>query len=235
MTIAALLAGLLACSRPQPSPEYEQARELWTTVVTERGEDAGDDSRTQEVLSLLDRVPKESLDATPAADIRSRISSLRAASAAERERLARILARVGAPADAPPQGPGQGRARTGVPPAPALAPGMKLDEFRVAYGECVQAKGPVKLEVPGESARDAEMWVLKEGDACREQHPQLADRAAVFVEGVLASLSPLSSMRTVEVRRQVELAPLPGGGQGMVVDGKVVPLPPGAKVVEGGR
>jgi hypothetical protein len=229
--MVALLASLLACSRsPKPSPDYERARSLWTTVVVERGMDAGDDPRAEEVLALLDRVPNESPDAAAAADIRSRISSLRKDSEAERERRARVLGRLDGSTGAQPSEDTSGAA---APGRPALAMGMKLEEFRVACGECVEPKGPVKLEAAGGAHRDGEMWVLKDGDDCRARHPQLVDRAAVFVGGALASLSPLSSMRTVEVRRQVELAPLPGGGQGMVVDGKVVPLPPGSKVGQG--
>jgi hypothetical protein len=210
MTTALLLASLLACSRsPEPSPEYERARALWTTVMNEKGMDAGDDPRAEQVLALLDRVPKESLDAAAAADMRSRISSLREASAAERERHARFLARLNAPADERPVAPGEGAPGTSGA-SPPIAIGMKLEAFRHAYGECMESKGPVKLEDPSGALRDGEMWVLKDGDdgdACRAEYPQLAGRAAVFVGGDLASLSPLSSMRTVEIPRASPAVP----------------------------
>jgi hypothetical protein len=56
MMLAVPLACLLACSRPQPSPEYEQARALWTTVMQERGTDAGDDPRAQAVSAPIRRL-----------------------------------------------------------------------------------------------------------------------------------------------------------------------------------
>ncbi len=231
MVIAGLFAAVLACSRPQPSPEYERARELWTAVVKERGEAAAEDPRADEALALLDRVPGDSLDAAPAGELRARIVSQRAASAEERERRARLLERAGPPAS-PPAAPEEGEAAGAPAPKVAtLARGMKLDDFRSALGGCALGKGSAQLPASDGGPRAGEVWVLKDEASCREQYPQLAGQAAIFVGDALAWVSPLSSIRREEVHREVELGTLPDGGQGMIVEGRVVPLPPGAKIV----
>jgi hypothetical protein len=233
------LAILLACSRPQPSPDYDRARQLWTSLVQSRGDAAAEDPRADEVLVLLDRVPKDSSDAAAAAELRGRIEGERKAHVEELARRQKLVAGAGSIPSVPaaPGGPAAEDVRPSRPAAPALVPGMKLEAFREGYGDCFESKGPVQLSSPdGGASRPAEMWVMKGDAACRDKHPQLAGQAALFAAGALVGMAPVASAKTVQVRRQVELAPLPDGGLGERVDGGVVPLPPGAEIImDGGQ
>ncbi len=228
-------AALLACSRPQPSPDYERARQLWTSLVQARGEGAAEDPRADEVLALLDRVPKESLDAPAAAELRGRIEGERKGHVEELARRQRLVAGAG---EAPDMPAGSGAAAAGGPaePGPARAPaltvGMKLDEFRASFGDCFDSKGSVQLSSPdGGHPRAGQMWVMKEEEGCRGKYPQLAGQVVLFADGALAGVSPAAAVKRVETVRPVELGTLPDGGLGERVDGGVVPLPEGARLL----
>lgn len=228
----AAFSTLLACSRPQPSPDYDRARHLWTTLVQTRGDAAAEDPGADEVLALLDRVPRDSADAAAAAELRGRIEGERKAHVEELARRQRLVAGAGAAPGAPAAESGAPAAEPLPPPPAALRVGMKLEAFREAYGDCFESKGPVKLApADGGDARAGEMWVMKEDERCSEKHSQLKGEAVLFAEGALVGIAPAASAKRVQVVRQVELAPLPDGGLGERVDGGVVPLPPGAEVV----
>jgi hypothetical protein len=222
-------------------------------MVRHHPEGPADDPRADEVLALLERVPKDSVDALAASSLRERIEGERREAAAERARREKAVARAAVPA--PPIAGGAmtvaggamtvaGGAMTvpgGAPAAPApatadVSPGTTLDAFRAAYGECFGSAGPVQVGAADAGLRPGEMWVMKDDQGCRDAHPRLVGQAVLFVGDALAGVSPLAALKRVEVRREVDLGALPDGGTGMVVDGGVVPLPPGAKLlrVDGG-
>ncbi len=228
------LALLVACSRPQPSADYERARQLWTGLVQARGEEAAEDPRADEVLALLDRVPKESADAAAAAELRGRIEGERKSHLEELARRQKLVAGAG---EAPSMPVGsvpapEAQAEPQPAAAPALALGMKLDEFRASYGDCFESKGPVRLtSSDGGAPRAAQMWVMKADEGCRNKNPKLVGQALLFADGALAGTGPAASVKEVEIVRRVELGTLPDGGLGERVDGGVVPLPAGARLV----
>jgi hypothetical protein len=205
--------------------------------VRERADAAAEDARADEVLALLDRVPPDSADASAAAELRGRIEGERKAHVEELARRQKLVERAGSIPSMPAAGSPAPPAAKPAPAPRALAPGTKLEAFRESYGDCVESRGPAQLGTPdGGAPRAGEMWAMKDQAACREKHPELAGQAALFAEGALVGLAPLSSAKKVQVVRQVELAPLPDGGLGEKVDGGVVPLPPGAEiVVDGGQ
>jgi hypothetical protein len=236
----ALAAGLLllaACSRPQPSPEYERARALWSEIVKARADDASQDPRADEVLALLAQVPSSSADATAAGELRGRIEGDRKARAEERERRERLVAQAGAPQEmpsggsavAPPPAPaGEGESAA---PAPAIRIGMTVKELEKEFGDCFARREPVRIGGgPDGGAREGDLWAMKDDEGCRARHAALVGQGILVAGGQVAGVSPLDKARKVEVRRVVELAPLPDGGAGMRVDGGVVPLPAGATV-----
>jgi hypothetical protein len=225
------LAMLLACSRPQPSPDYDRAAQLWTSVVQARGDAAAEDPRADEVLALLERVPRDSADAAAAAELRGRIEGERKAHVEELTRRQKLVAGAGAIPSAPAES-AQAVAEPRPPPTPGLAPGMTLEAFRENYGDCFESRGPVQLTSPdGGAPSSGQMWVMKDDEGCKEKHPQLAGQAALFAAGALVGVAPAASAKKVQVVRQIEVAPLPDGGLGERVDGGVVPLPPGAELV----
>lgn len=235
---------LPACSRPQRSPDYERARVAWTELVQARPGDAAEDARTEEILRLLASVPRDSLDAPAAAELRGRIEAERSAAASARSRRAALVAGAGAPT--PPLATAAGSDSLDAAPAAdeALAAGTSLADFRASHGSCFELHAPANVTVPdGGPARPGEVYVMREDGTCRERFPALVGQAVLFARGTVAGVVPVErvlrapvqqQVRPVEIRRSeehtVELAPLPGGGLGMVVDGGVVPLPPGATV-----
>jgi hypothetical protein len=252
------VAAALACARPQPSPEYERAREMWTDLVRARGTDAADDPATDDVLALLARVPPKSLDAQAASELKARIESERKALTDERTRRDQMVAgavqALGAPGPSP-SGGGEGSAGVGgggegsagaggsggamaASPAeqggavalPQLRLGMKLDAFLAAYGTCFEDKGDVELSAPDGKAppRAGRMWRMKDDEACRAVEPKLADKIVVFAGDELAGINPANSLHKVEHERTVELGRLPDGGLGIKSDAGVEPLPAGA-------
>jgi hypothetical protein len=232
LAFAALLA---ACSRAAPSPEYDRARELWNAARTDHGEEAADDPRAEEALTLLARVPPRSADAEAAADLRGRIEGARVARAAERARRAELLARAGQPA--PPPAPG-GEAAPGAGPggvADARDPfalGMQLQDFRAATGECFERQPGVAVAgADGGAAAGAEAWALRGDPDCAARYPSLAGRYVLFEGGALSGTSSQAAAKRTERARQVEVAPLPDGGLGIRTDAGVVPPPEGTRLV----
>jgi len=240
LALAAGLAALVACSRPRPSPEYEEARQRWAAIAREQGDAAAEDPRADAVLALLARVPAESLDAPGAAELRARIEGERKARAEERERRARLVAAAGAPPAMPSTGgaPGGAGASAGAPAAaaaaapPALAPGTPLDAFRAATGACFERRGPIQIGAPdGGAPAPGEAWALRADAACQERWAAASGKLVLFTKGALAALAPASAARTVETRERVKLGTLPDGGVGILTDAGVVAPPPGAQIV----
>jgi hypothetical protein len=226
------LAALLACARPQPSPEYEKARAIWHQLVQERGLDAASDPRSDEVLVLLGRVDAGSLDASEAATLRHAIEGDRRARAEELAHRQELVAKAAKPTPAPvlPQ------AAVEVAPPPAAPPplklGMKLEDFRASHGDCFAARGPVQYPAPdGGTPRMGDLWGLKDDAACREKYAPWVGQVALFSKGTLAGEYPVSSVKQVEVRRKIQVGKLPDGRMGeRLPSGEVVPLPEGVKL-----
>ncbi len=240
-TAPILLAALLGCSRPAPSPVYAEARERWNALLAERGDEASESRQAEEVLAALRTVPSASPDAPAAQELQARIAGERRDRAAERARRAELVARAGEsqpgePSRPDPPGPtGEG----GSPGASArpgpLALGTSLAKFQEEAGDCFQRRGAV--QVAGDAgARPGEAWTLRDAPGCRERYPQAAGGLVVFADGVMVGLSPAGSERKVERKELVELGTLPDGGRGIRTDAGVRPLPEGAtlRVLDGG-
>jgi hypothetical protein len=234
--LAAGVAALVACSRPRPSPEYDEARQRWTALVREQGDAAAEDRRAEDVIGLLARVPPESADAASAAELRARIDGERRARAEERERRARLVESAGAPPAMPAAGaaagPASAPAERPPPAAPWLVPGMKLEEFRAQAGDCFERRGPMQVGSPdGGPPSAGEAWALRDDAACQERYAAASGKLVLFAQGALAGVALPSAVRTVETRERVQLGTLPDGGIGIRTDAGVVPPPPGAHIV----
>jgi hypothetical protein len=234
-----LVAALLACSSPRPSQEYERALSLWNEVLRADPDAAADDPRTDEVLQRLGLVPADSSDASAAVALRSRIESERRLRATERSRREEVLRRASTPAAPVTMVASVGGAGSAgnvasepkAPRVPAIATGLKAEAFRQAYGSCFFQAGEVAVTAATGPARPGELWSLKEDRPCRDAHPGLVDQVVILADGVVAGVRPAKEVRRYEIHQKVELATLPDGRPGMVVDGKIVPIPPGAKVL----
>lgn len=232
-----------SCARPKPSADYAQALNAWTMLVGQRGDEAALDPRSDQVLALLAKVPDSSLDAESAKDLRARIESERKIRAEERDRRAALVARAGAVPTMPTtQGPSTEQQGTPAPRAPSLAPGTKLEEFLETYGACFASKGSVELTYPDRPSRFGDMWAMMDDEKCREKHPNLSGKVALFGDGALLAVKDEREARTTTQKtevttKDVEVQKLPDGGLGIKTDGGVAPIPPDSTLVfpDGGR
>jgi hypothetical protein len=192
-----------ACSSPQPSPEYAEARELWSTLVRERLDQAAADPRVERVLELLSSVPANSRDAAFAAQLKKEIEQARrehledlakkeAAVAKAREAIQAAqqaaAASLAAPVE-PPAAEEESRADAGLPLQPTE--GMDAALLKGELGRCFERKNDALVAgMPG-----GEIWGLKDVPACRDRHPDFLQQGLLVFDG------------KVSVRPAKELAP----------------------------
>lgn len=245
-TAIALVATILliSCARPKSSADYALALNAWTMLVGQLGDEAALDPRSDEVLAILARVPDNSLDAESAKDLRMRIESERKTQTEERARRQKLVAAAGVVPTMPAMtGSGSDQPQAiPAPRSPALVPGTKIEEFRETYGDCFGSKGSVELTSPNAPPRFGEMWVMNDDPKCREKHPSLTGKVALFSDGALVALTTESAAKKTttrtEVTTDVEVQRLPDGGVGIrTADGGIRPIPPGSTLVmpDGGK
>jgi hypothetical protein len=229
-----------ACAQPPaPAPAYAEARRRHAELLATHPRDAASRPEMDEVLALLAQVPPACADGAAAAELRGRIEAERKALAEEAEHRAVAVQKA---TEAAPLSPGSAAALAPpAPPAPLrLAIGAKLEELKELGADCFERKGDVEI-VEGEKKRAGEAWGLKEAPECAERFPADRGQWLLFAEGGYVSTRPSADatthvekkteVRTVEQVERIEVAPLPGGGYGRKTkDGKVEPLPAGAKL-----
>ncbi len=201
----ALLLLLPACPKTkQPSPEFQQAHQLFTQLYAQKLNAAFLDPQMAEVEALLGAVRPDSLDAAAAAELKARIAEGKAHQA----QVAADLSKVNAPL---PVG------ETPPTPAPTVAPPPEVDagvdagtgdqptvgqsaaEFNRRFATCFTA-GPT-LQMEGQGA--VESHVLKDIEMCRRQHPGFVGRAVIISQSKVHALAELNKIE----RRQ------PDGGK----------------------
>jgi hypothetical protein len=238
--IAVLLAlALLApgCRKSRlPSEAYRQARAQHVELLGHYAEDGYDRPEAEAILGLLEQVPADSADAEAAAELKTRILAGQKRLSERRAAQDKALAAAGPITDVPTGGSAVGAggapAGGGEPAAPRIAPGMKLDDFKAAFGDCFESK--TSLNVTGVGGPDAgpkpgEAWGVKETKECQERHAAEAKSYVVFTEGVLRTVRPKSDVVKTEVtetkREKIEAVQLPDGGYARETDGGLVPIP----------
>jgi len=236
--LLALAAAAAACSRPQPSPDYQEARRRHAALLQQSPLDAYEQPDMAAVLELLERVPRESLDAEAAADLRQRILGERQALADQAARRARMLAGAAAPtADIPTAG-GAGSASAApataeaVPatadarPPSELAGGTSLADFQKSRGPCFEARAPARLVRDGKTV-EGEAWALRDDPACRKQNPAEVGRLVVFSGGKLVEVAEAAAAKAQPMQKAIEGTRRPDG---TVALPEGTQLPPGATV-----
>lgn len=231
----ALAAGLAACSRPQPSPEYEKARQLHAALVARSPLDPYAQPQMAQVVELLSQVPPDSLDAEAARALREKVEGELKAQAEERTRRARLVEGAGraaalAPEPAAPSAEAAPAAEAAAPverPPSSLAPGTSLTEFQKSQGECFEAKAPARIAGEGGKSIEGQAWGLKESEACKKAHPGTVGRMVLFADGKLLEVREAAEAKVESVTRRVKGELLPDG---TIALPKGVELPPGAKV-----
>lgn len=236
--LVALAAALWACTRPEPSPEYQEAVARYREVMARHPDEPWLQPELDRVLELLDRVPHRSLDAEAAGALRQRIVAERAIARQEEQRRTRLVEAAGRPTPAVPERADPAEAAATPTAAPATSPlpglpppGTPLADFQRTHGDCFEARAAARIGQPAGGAVDGEAWALKDLAACRTAHPAAAGQLLLFAGGKLLAVRPASAARE-EVRTEVvQGARQPDGSMAVVgPDGAVRSLPPGATV-----
>ncbi len=187
-----------------PSADWERARSLHVELVARYADDAYVRPQMDEVLALLDRVPPDSVDAPEADALKARILEERKRLAGQEAERERRLAAAGPGAWSPPAESGGSPAEAAVPAKRPLAPGLALDAFREAYGDCFEPRTQLRIEAPdgGILTEKGEAFGLKPDPACKERYSELADQLVLFADGKLVAVRPASALKTItkEVR-----------------------------------
>jgi hypothetical protein len=246
----ALAAGACACHRPQPSPEYQQARDKHFALIASYPLDAAGRPEMDEVLGLLERVPKSSLDAEAAAALRDQILGERKAVAEERARRAKLVEAAGTPtawagtsgstggSGAPAQAAGGGAAApagiaageggaAAAAAAPQLEAGMPLADFQKVRGDCAERRAPARILQPDGKSAVGEAWAIRDTEECKKAHPGEAGKLMVFVEGKLAAAPEAGQARATQATQKIEGV---AGKDGAPALPPGLKLPPGATV-----
>lgn len=208
-----LVAAPLACHKPaKPSEEFTQARTRFGKLVAEKGDDAFLDPRLAEVETLLAQVPKDSLDASAADELRARIQTGKQQAEAQLKSKNDALAKAREPGQMPSGGgfnlPTQ--APPPPPPPPRAAPdagtpdaggpsqpdvGTPAAQLASGFNGCFQ-KGE-SLNVQGRGLR--ERWELADRVACRQQYASLQDTVFLIEDGKVLGTAPKSAIQRVPV------------------------------------
>ncbi len=221
-----------------PSPDWEQARSLHVALVARHADDAYGRPEMDDVLALLERVAPDSVDAPEAAALKVRILEQRKRLAAEKAERDRMLSAAGPGSWSPSAPSGGGLAEGALPAKPALVPGLALDAFREAHGDCFDPQAPLRIERSdgGLLAEKGDAFRLKGDPACKERYAELADKMVLFTDGKLLAVRPASDVKEVTKRTlgppiQVEAEIGPDGGlvPKRGADGGYIP------VMDGGR
>lgn len=227
------ILGAASCKKVRlPSAEYEQAQQFHVALLGRYAEDGYDRPEADEILKLLDQVPPQSLDAEAAAQLKARILAGRQRLADQRAERERRLAAAGpATGDFSPSS-SSGGAAAAPEAGPRIAPGMKVEELKAAFGDCFEMKTPINVEGMGPAdagPQAGEAWGVKDTPACKERHAAQAQSYLVFTEGVLRAVRPAADAVRTEVKEtqveKTEVLALPDGGYAQKVDGGIVPVP----------
>lgn len=187
-----LVAFVAAGCRPdaRPSAEYEKASKLWLAAVTERAEDAAEDPRANEALSLARAVSPESIDSQAAQALVARIEQARKEAQERRDRPEPSPAPLVSDTT-PAIAAADPFAEPPVEPVPPPAVGSPEADFRERYGDCVRVDSPF-IEARG--TRQGEAWVLTDDETCRETHPELADKLVFVLGGKIFNVAPRAAV-----------------------------------------
>jgi hypothetical protein len=187
MTFRALICALLAlagCHRSPgpPDPNYEEASRIYQQLYTQKLDDAYGDPRIDEVVALLRKVDRRSIDALAAEallatveDGRARFAKARTASEAAQK--AAQLAGAGPSID-PSSILAAGR--DAGPPADLYGPGASITEINASSGGCLVAGEPFHENVTNVAGT---VYRLSGSSACADRLAGFAGQVTLVVDG----------------------------------------------------
>ena len=202
---AACTALLASCKRPQPSPQYSQARDKWTELLRARSGDedaAAADPGADEVIALLAQVDATSSDTGYAAELKAKIETARAAVKSREQASAKMVAQAGTtpafvgssvpyvPRSPPVAAPVAAVADQKPPEAKEPKVGMSEADFTSKFSRCFDAGDEIPYpEGPGH------VHTLKDLSLCRELYPTFQSNSVLTLGGKVHNIGPTAQMK----------------------------------------
>jgi hypothetical protein len=210
----------LACAKysGRPDENFANARELYEQLYVTQLDEAYGDPKMDEVVALLGKVNKRSVDAPSAQALLHAIEHGRedlAKARAEREQLQQAAAEVAAtPSDIDPTHV-LGRADAGPPPDP-FGPGALIADINKDSGGCLVASEQFRENVTNKSGT---LYRLSGNAACKDKLPGFVGQVVMVAEGKV-----YRRVSESEVPRPPASTGTPDGGVAAVRDAGAAPV-----------
>lgn len=181
---ACALTLALACSKysGRPDENFAKARTLYDQLYATELDDAYGDARMDEVVALLGKVHKRSVDAPSAQALLHAIEHGReefAKSRAEREKMQQAAAEVG-PSSSPID-PSRVLERPDAgPPQDPFGPGASVAEINKESGACLVAGEPFRENVTNKSGT---LYRLSGNPSCKDKLPGFVGQVLMVSDG----------------------------------------------------
>ena len=214
LVVLLLIGAALGCGRHRgPSKAYSEAKALFDTVVSQKGEEAFDDARIGDVERLLGEVPSQSVDAPYAAELKQQIADGKVQAAERKRQMEAMKSAPAAPALDPwanwKPAPAEKPAAEEPPDAgaPHPVPGMTVEELKARFSDCFSFKQ--NIGIPEHGRHD--VWSMSSSEACRKAHPGQEDQLLVIDEPgkTIMGTAPVSAIQTRYLRADGGEAPPP--------------------------
>lgn len=196
---------LAACRKPPaaPSPEYDQAHQLFSKLYSQKLDEAYLDPQMDQVQELLAQVSPDSLDAQSAKELDQRIRDGKAKMEKARKEQADAIAAAhqvdsfpSTPTPpmpvAPPKPPAEAPKDAGTQDrGPAV--GSPASELPAGYLGCFHSSKPISVKEHG--LRDA--WEMSDSTKCSLAYPSYVGQVVLVEEGKVLAVLPLSSVQVI--------------------------------------
>ena len=190
------LAAVAACHRSPgpPDPNYEQASRIYQQLYVQKLDDAYGDPSIDEVVALLRKVDRRSIDAAAAdallaaiEDGRARLAKARGASEAA-QKAATQIGKTGSNID-PSTILAAGR--DAGPPQDLYGPGASISEINGSSGGCLVAGEPFHENVTNVAGT---VYHLSSSSACTDRLAGFVGQATLVVDGKVYRRLPESTI-----------------------------------------
>jgi hypothetical protein len=199
-----------------PSPEYEQAHQLFSKLYGQQLDDSFLNPQMEQVEVLLAQVPADSQDMQSAKDLQKRITDGRARMEKARKEKEDAIASAhqfdtvattepSTPEPPPPLPPPPAPKDAG-PANPGPEVGSPASELSSGYLGCFQTMKPITLE--GKGLRDA--WEMSDQTRCGLAYPSFVAQVLLIEDGKVLAVLPKSA---VKVTYQLKDGGTTGGSQ----------------------
>jgi hypothetical protein len=188
--LALLAVAMVACRRPQPSPQFLQASQLYNALYTKSLDDAYGDPKMKDVDDLLQQVDPASSSAADAHELQAKVE---AGMKEYAEREARVRAEEQA-LEKPARWAGSTQADLpAAPPAATAGPTLEMtrDDFLAHFGDCFDFKGEYRQ---GDKAGEA--YGVRSGP-CEARYKQFVSNLVVLLDNKVKALVALSDVKTI--------------------------------------